>query len=203
MSSRPAIKASGRSGIWWNRKNQYSRATFVFISRATMRVGTLSMTTRRSTTSGWSLAKRVATRAPRSCPTSATRPTPSVFKTLDDIVGHCPLVVTFRRLVGLAVSAQVRSYHPVMRGKRWNLETPGEARLREAVQEDHWGAGPGFQVELADAVCPARGSTNGGHRSRASAPVDRPHTHLGSDIASSANTDCPPPTTASKVVATI
>ena len=28
-----------------------------------------------------------------------------------------------------------------------------------------------------------------------------PHTHLGSDIASSANTGCPPPTTASKVVA--
>src|ERR1700752_2583213 len=36
-----------------------------------------------------------------------------------------------------------------------------------------------------------------------SAPVDRPHTHLGSDIASSANTGCPPPNTASKVVAAI
>lgn len=82
---------------------------------------------------------------------------------LDDIVGHCPLVVAFRRLVGVAVSAQVGSYHPITGGKRRNLEAPGEAGLWEAVQEDHWGARPGFQPELADAVCPARGSTDGGH----------------------------------------
>jgi hypothetical protein len=93
-------------------------------------------------------------------------PDPERLQELDDIVGHCPLVVAFGRLVGLAVSTQVRSYHPVMRGKRWNLETPSEAGLREAVQEDHWGTGPGFEVELADAVCPARSSTDG-HRSRA------------------------------------
>ena len=53
---------------------------------------------------------------------------------LDDVVGHRPLVVAVRRLVGLAVSAQVRRDHPVVGGKRRYLETPGEAGLREAVQ---------------------------------------------------------------------
>jgi hypothetical protein len=52
---------------------------------------------------------------------------------LDDIVGHRPLVVALRRLVGLAVSAQVRSYHPIVTGERWNLEAPSEAGLGKPV----------------------------------------------------------------------
>ncbi len=51
----------------------------------------------------------------------------------DDIVGHRPLVVALRRLVGLAVSAQVRSYHPIVTGKCWNLEAPSEAGLGKPV----------------------------------------------------------------------
>jgi len=79
---------------------------------------------------------------------------------LDDIVGHRPLVVTLRRLVGLAVSAQVRSYHPIVTGKRWNLEAPSEAGFRKPVQQDDWRSSPGLKVELSNAVGPARGSPN-------------------------------------------
>jgi hypothetical protein len=46
---------------------------------AKARVGTLSVTTRRSNNPGWPFAKRVATRAPRSCQTSVIFPSPSRF----------------------------------------------------------------------------------------------------------------------------
>jgi hypothetical protein len=75
------------------------------------------MTTRRSSSSGMVLDQ--AGRDPRAAVVSDQCHPPDTerLQERDDILGHRALVGAFRRLVGLAVSAEVRSYHAVMRGK--------------------------------------------------------------------------------------
>lgn len=81
----------------------------------------------------------------------------------DDVIGHRPLVIAARGLVGLAVAAKIRSDDAVAGGQSRDLETPGKAGFRKAVQQDDRWADSGLEVELSDAVCPACRAANFGH----------------------------------------
>jgi hypothetical protein len=72
------------SGTPKNGKNHPPARTLGFSAR--ILVGTLSMTTSRSTRALWSLANRVAARAPGSCPTSAIRLWPQVIHQGKDVL---------------------------------------------------------------------------------------------------------------------
>jgi hypothetical protein len=58
------------------------------------------------------------------------------LRQLDNIIGHGPLVVAGRWLVGIAIAAQVGRYYAISTRKLGNLESPSVARLRKAMKQD-------------------------------------------------------------------
>src|ERR1700730_12431912 len=70
----------------------------------------------------------------------------------DDVICHGPLVVARRRLVGIAIAAQVGGYQSIAPGKLGNLESPSVAGLGKAMEQDDWRAGTRVAIVLADAV---------------------------------------------------
>ena len=141
-SSRPVMRASGRSGTLLKRKNQWPRAMWASMRSKMVRVGILSRTARRSTASGKSLAKRGGDAGTAIVSDDRTAVDAEVVHELEDVAGHGAFVVAGSGFFRCAVSAEVGGDDAEVLGEDGDLVTPRKPGFWEAVeQHDGWSVG--------------------------------------------------------------
>ena len=166
-------------------------------------VGTMSIRASRSTRSGWSRARRCATRPPRSWPATEKRSWPSVAHQADHVGGHRPLAVQRMVASGVAPAGLPSRHSRAGRARRARSvgasagrhPVPHRVRLRVAVQQQQRRLrliAPGAREQLHVAGG-CRPSANPSNQAMVGAPqkIDRPLLLANSSSACVPSTELP------------